>query len=60
MCLNIFTHENSKQIFNPDSTATSMLDDAVKIVIDKTLFVNRCIAKAGLEALESIHQERTG
>ena len=37
-----------------------MLDDAVKIVIDKTLFVNRCIAKAGLEVLESIHQERTG
>lgn len=51
--------KNPKQSFNPDSTATALLDDAVKIISDKTLFINRCIAKAGLEVLESIHQERT-
>ena len=51
--------KTAKQSFNPDSTAVALLDDASKIVADKTLFINRCIAKAGLDVLESIHQERT-
>ena len=51
--------KTAKQSFNPDSTASGLLDDAVKIISDKTLFINRCIARAGLEVLESIHQERS-
>jgi hypothetical protein len=51
--------KTAKQSFNPDSTSVALLDDASKIVADKTLFINRCIAKAGLEVLESIHRERT-
>ena len=50
--------KNPKQSFNPDPQAAALLEEAAAVLNDKTTFINTCIARAGLDVLESIHSAR--